>query len=130
MHRSKVLNISLDCSCFTVAAIRLITEHEEDEGQLHPNQLMEECYRIAVQSVAERGTVIVFIDMEGDLVLIVAESAEDENKEEMYCMLQQVQCEIMHELGKSVWITIGSRNILFKKYHKVIKKRKVYMWII
>ncbi len=126
LHRSKVLNISLDCSFFTVAAIRLITEHEGEEGQhqLHPNQLVEECYRIAVQSVSKRGTVIVFIDMEGDLVLIVAESAEDENKEEMYCMLEQIQSEIMHELGKSVWITIGSKEYTFQEVPQSYNKAK------
>ncbi|MBY3620184.1 response regulator transcription factor [Acinetobacter sp. CUI P1] len=126
LHRSKVLNISLDCSFFTVAAIRLITEQEEEESQhnLQPNQLVEECYRIAVQSVAERGTVIAFIDMEGDLILIVAESAEDENKEEMYCMLEQVQSAIMHELGKSVWITIGSKEYTFQEVPQSYKKAK------
>lgn len=50
---------------------------------------MDACYRIAVKSLEQLGTVIVFIDMEGDLVLIIAERAEAENKEELYCVLNE-----------------------------------------
>ncbi|OAB32935.1 response regulator [Paenibacillus glacialis] len=125
-HRSEVLNISLNCPFFTVAAIRLITEHEGDETQLNMrrNQLMEQCYRIAMQSVGELGTVYIFVDREGDLVVIIAENSEDENKERIYSVLKQMQYEIMRELEQSVWITVGSKEHRYQDVPRSYEKAK------
>ncbi|HEY2495061.1 MAG TPA: response regulator [Paenibacillus sp.] len=129
-HRSEVLGISLEYSFFTVAVIRLITEHEGDEGQLkmHRNQLMEECYRITMQTVVELGTINGFVDTEGDIVLIVAEMVEDENKERIHYVLRQVQYTIKHELEQSVWITLGSKKRIFQEVpHSYEKAKSLYV---
>jgi two-component system response regulator YesN len=125
-ERSKLLNINLNYSYYTVITIKMLCnkDNHSEQNNIYKSQVISKAYDLCNNVLQEINSTICFCDPDGNMVIVCGWNTEDIDKEGMYDILNKIHLSLLNNMDTNTLITIGNTVPSYLKVSQSYKSAK------